>query len=175
MPRIEAVYSIRAPRSEIERDAQAIALEQSVDVPSEAARDAYVAAEIVARVAGVTEHAPDVFDVHIGLAEVTAGGDVAQTVNMLFGNSSLHAHVELVDAAFPDALAAQFGGPRYGLAGLRGLLGVHDRPLTCAALKPQGLTPTQLAELCATFARGGIDIIKDAHGLADQSYSPFAE
>ena len=111
----------------------------------------------------------------IGLAEVTAGGDVAQTLNMLFGNSSLHAHVELVDATFPDALAARFGGPRHGVAGLRALLGVHDRPLTCAALKPQGLAAAQLAELCATFARGGIDVIKDDHGLADQAYSPFAE
>ena len=175
MSRIEAVYRIRAPRAEIERVAHAIALEQSVEVPAEAVRDAYVAAEVVASVGAVTQRAPDLFDVHIGLAEVTTGGDVAQTVNMLFGNSSLHPHVELVDAIFPDALAARFGGPRHGVAGLRALLGVSDRPLTCAALKPQGLASRQLAELCATFARGGIDIIKDDHGLADQSYSPFAE
>ena len=175
MSRIEAVYRIRAPRVEIERVAHAIALEQSVEVPVEAVREAYVADEVVARVGAVTERAPDLFDVRIGLAEVTAGGDVAQTVNMLFGNSSLHAHVELVDATFPDALAARFGGPRHGVAGLRELLDVNDRPLTCAALKPQGLAGAQLAELCATFARGGIDVIKDDHGLADQSYSPFAE
>ena len=175
MSRIEAVYRIRAPRAEIGSIAQAIALEQSVEVPADAVRDAYVASEVVGRVGAVTERAPDLFDVHIGLAEVTAGGDVAQTVNMLFGNSSLHPHVELVDATFPDALAVRFGGPRHGVAGLRALLGVSDRPLTCAALKPQGLAPAQLAELCATFARGGIDIIKDDHGLADQTYSPFAE
>ena len=156
MSRIEAVYRIRAPRAEIERVAHAIALEQSVEVPAEAVRDAYVAAEVVASVGAVTQRAPDLFDVHIGLAEVTTGGDVAQTVNMLFGNSSLHPHVELVDAIFPDALAARFGGPRHGVAGLRALLGVSDRPLTCAALKPQGLASGQLAELCATFARGGI-------------------
>ena len=175
MSRIEAVYRVRAPRVEIERVAHAIALEQSVEVPLEAVHEAYIADEVVARVGAVTERAPDLFDVRIGLAEVTAGGDVAQTVNMLFGNSSLHAHVELVDATFPDALAARLGGPRHGVAGLRELLDVHDRPLTCAALKPQGLAGAQLAELCATFARAGIDVIKDDHGLADQSYSPFAE
>src|ERR1043165_8221776 len=32
----------------------------------------------------------------------------------------------------------------------------------------------RLGELAARFARGGIDYIKDDHGLADQSYSPFA-
>jgi len=41
-------------------------------------------------------------------------------------------------------------------------------------IKPQGLSPARLAELAARFARGGIDYIKDDHGLADQTYSPFA-
>jgi ribulose-bisphosphate carboxylase large chain len=174
MSRIQAVYRIRAPRADIERVARTIALEQSVEVPMEAVRDAYVADAVVGRVGAIVERGPDCFDVTIGLAEVTTGGDVAQTVNMLFGNSSLHEHVELVDAVFPDTLAAGFGGPRHGIAGLRARLGVHDRPLTCAAIKPQGLASDALAKVCETFARGGIDVIKDDHGLADQSYSPFA-
>jgi ribulose-bisphosphate carboxylase large chain len=175
MSRIQALYRVRAPRADIERIAQALALEQSVETPLEAVRDAFVADAIVARVGSIEEHAAGVFDVRVALAEATTGGDVAQTVNMLFGNSSLHEHVELVDAVLPDTLAARFGGPRFGLAGLRERLGVHGRPLTCAALKPQGLAAARLAELCETFARGGIDVIKDDHGLADQSYSPFAE
>jgi ribulose-bisphosphate carboxylase large chain len=175
MSRIAATYRIHAPQAEIERVARTIALEQSVEVPMEAVRDAYVADAVVARVDRIQAHAPDVFDVTLGLAEITTGGDVAQTVNMLFGNSSLHAHVELIDAVLPDSLARRFGGPRYGIAGLRELLGVRDRALTCAALKPQGLSSAALAAMCETFARGGIDIIKDDHGLADQAYSPFAE
>ncbi len=47
--------------------------------------------------------------------------------------------------------------------------------LTCSALKPQGLPAAALADLAARFALGGIDYIKDDHGLADQAYSPFAE
>ena len=47
------------------------------------------------------------------------------------------------------------------------------RALTCSALKPQGLPPAKLAEIARRFADGGIDYIKDDHGLADQSYSPF--
>jgi ribulose-bisphosphate carboxylase large chain len=41
-------------------------------------------------------------------------------------------------------------------------------------LKPQGLSPAALADLARAFASGGIDYIKDDHGLADQVYSPFS-
>jgi ribulose-bisphosphate carboxylase large chain len=46
--------------------------------------------------------------------------------------------------------------------------------LTCSPLKPQGLPAARLAELAKNFAQGGVDYIKDDHGLADQDYSPFA-
>ena len=36
-----------------------------------------------------------------------------------------------------------------------------------------GLRPAQLAELCATFARAGLDLVKDDHGLADHPFCPF--
>jgi ribulose-bisphosphate carboxylase large chain len=94
---------------------------------------------------------------------------------MLFGNSSLHAHVELVDVDFPPEFLARFPGPRFGIAGLRQRIAVPARPLTCAALKPQGMASDALAKLCFTLAGSGIDVIKDDHGLADQAYSPFAE
>jgi S-methyl-5-thioribulose 1-phosphate isomerase len=38
-----------------------------------------------------------------------------------------------------------------------------------------GLPPAQLAALAYQFALGGIDIIKDDHGLADQPFAPFRE
>ena len=39
------------------------------------------------------------------------------------------------------------------------------RALTCSALKPQGLPAAALADLARRFAQGGIDYIKDDHGL----------
>ena len=71
-------------------------------------------------------------------------------------------------------MAASFGGPRHGLDGLRRRVGAARRALTCSALKPQGLPAAKLADLARRFAHGGIDYIKDDHGLADQAYSPFA-
>jgi ribulose-bisphosphate carboxylase large chain len=58
---------------------------------------------------------------------------------------------------------------------LRALTMAGERPLLCTALKPVGLSARELAERAADFARGGIDIIKDDHGLADQPTAPFAE
>jgi ribulose-bisphosphate carboxylase large chain len=58
---------------------------------------------------------------------------------------------------------------------LRTRVGAGRRALTCAAIKPQGLSPQALADLVRRFATGRIDYIKDDHGLADQRYSPFAE
>jgi len=102
-------------------------------------------------------------------------GGAAQLLNVLFGNSSLQPDVELLDVALPDRELARYGGPRFGIAGLRAAAGVADRPLTCAALKPIGLSPDEFAGLAEIFARGGIDVVKDDHGLADQPSAPFEE
>jgi ribulose-bisphosphate carboxylase large chain len=73
----------------------------------------------------------------------------------------------------PDAAFDWLPGPRAGIAGLRAIAGVTGRPLVATALKPMGLRPAQLAGLCATFARAGIDLVKDDHGLADHPFCPF--
>ena len=57
---------------------------------------------------------------------------------------------------------------------LRQRVGAGNRALTCSALKPQGFSPATLAELAQKFAAGGVDYIKDDHGLAGQDFSPFA-
>ncbi len=167
-------YRVRAAPEQLAAVATAIALEQSVEVPAEVIRDAFVAEHIAGRVDQVRRGDDGWHEVRIRLASATTGYDVAQTVNMLFGNSSLHDHIELVNVDFPAEFLSHFPGPRFGIGGIRELLGASQRPLTCAALKPQGLPPERLAALCHTLALAGIDVIKDDHGLADQSYAPFA-
>jgi ribulose-bisphosphate carboxylase large chain len=144
-------------------------------LPLAAVSDERVLREVVARVAGIVAVAPDTFDVSIRLAAETTGFEAGQLVNMLFGNTSMHDDVSLFDAQFPSGFAAHFGGPRFGVEALRSISGARGRPLTCAALKPQGLASSQFAALADTFVRAGIDVIKDDHGLADQASSPFAE
>jgi ribulose-bisphosphate carboxylase large chain len=87
----------------------------------------------------------------------------------------LHADVVLSEVALPPELLAAFGGPRHGLEGLRRRARAGNRSLTCSALKPQGLSAEALAKIAFNLALGGLDFIKDDHGLADQTYSPFAQ
>jgi ribulose-bisphosphate carboxylase large chain len=173
-PVLEAIYHVRCDARSIEERARAIAIEQSVEMPIGAIEDEFVRSQIVGRVVAIAERSRDLFEVRIRLAGETIGRDPGQLINMLFGNTSLHADVALHDVELPGELVAAFAGPRHGLDELRRRAGAPVRALTCSALKPQGLRTGKLAELAQHFAAGGIDYIKDDHGLADQAYSPFA-
>ena len=172
-PRIAATYRFAAGTRDWTERAQLLALEQSVELPADALRDPRIVADIVARVESVEPQPDGSAAVRLALSTQTVGEDAGQLMNMLFGNSSLHPDVELVDVDVPPPLARQFGGPSLGIAGLRSLTRADGRPLTCTALKPIGTTPQKLGELCATFARAGLDLVKDDHGWADQPSAPF--
>ncbi len=177
--RILVTYRVRGEAATIKERAAALAVEQSVEMPLAAINERQVLEGIVGQVATIAERGGGVFEVGIALTAATMlgqrGGEAGQMLNMLFGNSSIHDDVVLWDIALPAGFANGFGGPRHGIAGLRRRLGASARALTCAALKPQGLGPTALAALAGRLALGGIDMIKDDHGIADQPYAPFAE
>jgi ribulose-bisphosphate carboxylase large chain len=172
--RIDAIYRIRCAAGEIGRKAEALAIEQSVEMPLDAIGDRFVLDEIVGRVTGIEDCADGSYCVRLSLAAATTGSEPGQLMNMLFGNSSLHDDVTLDDIELPAPMLAAFRGPACGIEGLRHRASADKRALTCSALKPQGLPPDALAELTFRLALGGIDFVKDDHGLADQSYSPFA-
>jgi ribulose-bisphosphate carboxylase large chain len=174
MDRILATYRIIASESESRARAEALAAEQSVEMPVAAIRDPQILEDIVATIESIKPRAGE-FDVVLGIAVSTTGNETSQLVNMLFGNCSLQPEVQLIDVAFPPGYEKAFPGPRFGIDGIRTLARAQRRPLTCSALKPQGSSPAQLAQLARTFALAGLDVIKDDHGIANQSYAPFAE
>lgn len=173
--RFSVTYRIRSDAASVEARAVAIAVEQSVEMPVSAIAEPEIVRDIVGEVEAIEDRGEGVYDATIALAVATTGLEAGQLLNMLFGNTSLHEDVCLLDVALPLEIAAAFGGPRHGVEGLRRRAGAYGRALTCSALKPQGVTPARLGELAEKFARGGVDFIKDDHGLADQAYSPFAE
>jgi ribulose-bisphosphate carboxylase large chain len=173
--RFTATYHVRSDPGAIEARAQAIAVEQSVEMTLEAIDDATVLSVIVGAVEGIDDLGDGVFSVRIGLAAATVGRDGGQLLNMLFGNTSLHEDVVLADVAVPASLATAFGGPRHGIPDLRRRLNLPPRALTGSALKPQGLPLDRLALLAERFARGGLDFVKDDHGFADQDYARFVD
>jgi ribulose-bisphosphate carboxylase large chain len=173
--RLQAFYKVQSDARSIEDRARAIAIEQSIETPLAAVRETFIITEVAGQVAAIEDLGGGWFQVRIDLAAETAGEDAGQLLNMLFGNCSLYEGVILDDVVFPPELVAVFGGPRHGIAGLRARAGAQARALTSSALKPQGLSPAQLAELTFKLALGGIDFIKDDHGLANQRFSPFEE
>lgn len=173
--RFTVTYHVRSSAAEIDARAAGIAIEQSVEMPLAAINDIDILSNIVGSVEAIDDHGDGLFEVRVGLATETVGQDAGHLLNMVFGNTSLHEDVILRDIAIPGPLLTLFGGPRQGIAGLRSRLGLPARPMTGSALKPQGLPAEQLALLAERLARGGLDFIKDDHGLADQSYSRFAD
>lgn len=171
-PRILATYRIEAPESESRARAEALATEQSVEMPLAAVTDERVMREVVASVESIRPHA-DYFEVVLGIAPSTTGNEASQLVNMLFGNCSLQPEVELVDVRFPEGYLGNFPGPRFGIEGLRELTGARGRALTCAILKPQGSPVEHFAKLAGIYASSGVDVIKDDHGVANQADHPF--
>ncbi|MDE2678791.1 MAG: RuBisCO large subunit C-terminal-like domain-containing protein [Gemmatimonadota bacterium] len=157
--------------------ARAIAREQTVEVPPGVGGDA-LQARVIGKVLGVAP-APRQnagrFHVRIGYPLEATGTELTQILNVVYGNVSLMGGVRVVDLDLSPAVLDALPGPRFGVGGIRTLVGAATRPMVCAAIKPLGLSPAELAGLAAAFARAGVDFVKDDHGLAEQPAAPFAE
>ncbi|HIH96636.1 MAG TPA: ribulose 1,5-bisphosphate carboxylase [Thermoplasmata archaeon] len=93
----------------------------------------------------------------------------------LFGLSLLK-HVRLVDIELPSTIVKLYQGPKFGIEGVRNLIGVKKRPLIGTIIKPKiGLSPKEQAEVFYKAARGGIDFGKDDENLVNQAFCPLLE
>jgi len=164
--------------------AQLLAIEQStgtwVPVPGETPE---VRHKHVAKVIGVYE-VPDYefsvpssvetrnYIVQIAYPEVNIGEQIPMMLTTVVGNISMAGQIKLVDVYFPDKYVAGFQGPKFGIPGVRDILGVHDRPLLNNMIKPcTGYTPEVGVRLFREAALGGCDNIKDDELLADASFN----
>jgi 2,3-diketo-5-methylthiopentyl-1-phosphate enolase len=101
------------------------------------------------------------------------GAQIPMLLTTAFGNISMIGDIKLLDLAFPKELVDQLPGPRFGIAGIRQLLRVPERPLLNTMIKPStGITPEQGAALLYSAAVGGTDVIKDDEVLGDTGFSP---
>jgi len=154
--------------------ADGICVEQTIEFPADLVWREDIRQEIVGRVVRFGEFERDRYLATVRFNSAIAGGELTQLLNVLFGNASILPGVRVESFALPQEMLAQYPGPNFGRAGLRRLFSAPHRPLLATALKPMGLSSSELADLAGKFAQGGIDIIKDDHGLADQGFSPFA-
>ena len=172
--RFKVVYKFSGDEKEAYRKARDTCLEQTVEFPEELVPAGMIRDEIVGRIEDF-QLIKDSYQATISYAVETTANEFTQLLNVVFGNISIKPGYRVESLELPDSLLSQYRGPRFGRDGLRELLGVMHRPLLFTALKPMGLNAVQLADMAYQCALGGIDIIKDDHGLTDQSFAPFDE
>ena len=162
----------------------ALAVEQStgtwVAVPGETPE---VRRRHVAKVLGVYELPDYEFSVppsvetrnwviQVAYPEVNIGAQIPMLLTSVVGNISMGGNIKLLDIRFPEKYVAGFKGPKFGIAGVREILGIPKRPLLNNMIKPCTGYPLEVgADLFRQAAMGGCDIIKDDELIADASFN----
>jgi 2,3-diketo-5-methylthiopentyl-1-phosphate enolase len=110
--------------------------------------------------------------VQVAYPEVNIGEQIPMLLTTVVGNISMGGDIKLVDVRFPKKYVAGFKGPKFGIEGIRKILGVKKRPLLNNMIKPcTGYRLKVGAELFRKAALGGCDIIKDDELIADASFN----
>jgi len=173
--RFKVVYSLWGSEPEVRGKGEDICVEQTIEFPADLVTGGDIRKHIVGRIERLEQVEASRWQAEISFALETVGTELTQLLNVVFGNFSLKPDVRVERLVLPPSLLKEFKGPGFGIQGIRQLVGVENRPLLCTALKPMGLPVDALAQLAYTFAMGGVDMIKDDHGLADQPFAPYNE
>lgn len=173
--RFTVTYHLVGDEAEARAKADDICIEQTIEFPAELIPDDDIRRQIFGQIDSLRPSDEGRWAAVISFAVEISGFALTQLLNVIFGNISLKPGIRLDRLDLPDSLLQHFPGPRFGRKGWRRLLAAPARPLLCTALKPMGFSAQALADLAYQFALGGIDIIKDDHGLADQPFSPYHE
>jgi len=173
--RFSVTYRIAGSEKDARAKAEDICIEQTVEFPADEVPAGIIRDHVFGRIESFAHAGRGHYDAVISYAVEIAAGELTQLLNVIFGNSSIKPGIRVEKLDLPESLLRTFKGPRFGREGVRALLKVPKRPLLSTALKPMGLSSQELADLARQFVLGGMDMIKDDHGLTDQACSPFEE
>jgi len=173
--RLRVLYQLSGDEQTVRRRCEEVRVEQTVEFPAQLLPAGDIRDQLLGQIDRFEQVGPARFEVTLSYPVELAGNEFVQLLNLIYGMISHQPDISLLRLDLPDGLLKSYQGPRFGSAGIREALGVQQRPLISTAVKPIGLDAAELAELAYTFALGGIDIIKDDHGLANQPLSPFRE
>lgn len=172
---IKVTYHIYPAEGEsLEQKVESVCLEQSVELPRRVL-PSHIAREVVGEPLDSEALEEGGHRVTIGWNPELTGGDLSQFLNTLYGNISLQAGIRVTGVDWHSLPEGLCGGPAFGIGALRETWGIPDRALCATSLKPAGSTAEELGELCREFAAGGLDLMKDDHGVTNQHWAPFAE
>ncbi|MEI2612633.1 MAG: RuBisCO large subunit C-terminal-like domain-containing protein [Candidatus Promineifilaceae bacterium] len=173
--RFQAVYQVLGEEKLARGRAEDICIEETIEYPPELIPPGGIRDHVFGRIESFVPVGPERYQVIISYADEISGYELPQLINVLFGNISMKPGIRLLSLALSETLLARFKGPRFGIDGVRAQVGVWGRPLLATAIKPMGLAAADLAHMAYQLALGGMDIIKDDHGLGNQSFAPFRE
>ena len=104
------------------------------------------------------------------------GAQIPLLLATVYGECASAGEIRLLDLDLPEAFTSAFKGPKFGLDGIRTLVGAEDRPLLIVMMKPAiGLTPRESADVFHQVALGGADGVKDDELLVSHPWSHFLD
>ncbi|MBP7127560.1 ribulose 1,5-bisphosphate carboxylase large subunit [Myxococcota bacterium] len=175
-PVLEVLYRLAGSPEECRDRARMLAIEETAEVSPDLCDTVFFHERVLGRVGEIVPLPGQAAClVTISYPGAVVGRELPQWISVIFGNVSLWPGVR-VEAVRPSrALARSLPGPAFGIPGIRRLLEVPDRPLVMSAVKPLGRTVAELARMAEDLALGGIDLLKDDHGITDQDFAPFRD
>jgi len=117
----------------------------------------------------------ETFDMEAGITSI-----LSMLAGNLFGLGKLR-NIRWLDVEFPRSIADYFPGPKFGIEGVRKIIGTDKgefpgRPHVGTIVKPKmGLTAKEWAEVAYEAAMGGVDFIKDDENLSNQPFCPIED
>ena len=189
MSKVTATYLVHDKKENLEKKAEGIALgltvgswtdlpqleqdqllkhkgivEEVRELPGDTAADQYLGSK---RKKGLLK---------ISYPSANFSNDIPAILTTVFGKLSLDGEIKLVDLEFDKQLEQRFPGPKYGISGIRDILGVQNRPLVMSIFK--GVLGKDLSffkQQLYEQALGGVDLVKDDEILFENPLTPFEE
>lgn len=122
----------------------------------------------------VSEDGERYADIRIAYPDANFTPDIPALLITTFGKLSMDGRIKLMDLEFSERFLSAFTGPKFGIEGVRNLLGIHNRPLLMSIFKSCiGHDLPTLKEQFKLQALGGVDLIKDDEIFFENDLAPL--
>jgi len=83
---------------------------------------------------------------------------------------------QVLNIYFPQSVHDLFLGPKFGITGIREFIGVKDKPLFGAIVKPKtGISASLLLQMVKELVEGGVNFIKEDEIMSNPSFCTIEE
>ncbi|MGK7920661.1 MAG: RuBisCO large subunit C-terminal-like domain-containing protein [Trichodesmium sp.] len=108
--------------------------------------------------------------VTVAFPEANVEGDISSLLTMIFGKYSMAGAAKVLAVRLPENYGLR---PKFGITGIREILGIGERPPIMAIFKPAlGLSTEDYATILRDVADAGLDIIKDDEIMGNLDEAP---